>query len=185
MNHLGKRSGYNSVVWRAGCWGGRGVEAIQDGAFQRVSAHLAVDAIGGKFWQLMLAERALQAACGAEREIKVFRANNVLCLNCQSTEVSTSGHRKINTAAESLKNLMHLLSGEKNNSMSNLELISSDKIIPKTKKNEEIMYFLNFSEKIFLHFFPNFDEIMNITFLGGVLLYITKIFTFSTINLGK
>lgn len=20
MNHLGKRSGYNSVVWRAGCW---------------------------------------------------------------------------------------------------------------------------------------------------------------------
>ncbi|KAL7491012.1 hypothetical protein ACHAWT_000500 [Skeletonema menzelii] len=72
MNHLGKRSGYHSVVWRAGCWGGRGVEAIQDGAFQRVSAHLAVDAIGGKFWQLMLAERALQSACGAEREIKVF-----------------------------------------------------------------------------------------------------------------
>jgi len=72
MNHLGKRSGYHSVVWRAGCWGGRGVEAIQNGAFQRVSAHLAVDAIGGKFWQLMLAERALQSACGAEREIKVF-----------------------------------------------------------------------------------------------------------------
>lgn len=76
MNHLGKRSGYNSVVWRAGCWGGRGVEAIQDGAFQRVSAHLAVDAIGGKFWQLMLAERALQSACGAEREIKVFAEDN-------------------------------------------------------------------------------------------------------------
>jgi len=72
MDHLGKRSGYHSVVWRAGCWGGRGVAAIQDGAFQRVSAHLAVDAIGGKFWQLMLAERALQSACGAEREIKVF-----------------------------------------------------------------------------------------------------------------
>mmetsp|Transcript_19826 Transcript_19826/g.34144 ORF Transcript_19826/g.34144 Transcript_19826/m.34144 type:complete len:765 (+) Transcript_19826:231-2525(+) len=72
MKHLGKRSGYNSVVWRAGCWGNRGVEAILAGAFQRVSAHLAVDAIGGKFWQLMLAERALQSACGAEREIKVF-----------------------------------------------------------------------------------------------------------------
>jgi len=72
MNHLGKRSGYDAVVWRAGCWGNRGVEAILAGAFQRVSAHLAVDATGGKFWQLMLAERALQSACGPEREIKVF-----------------------------------------------------------------------------------------------------------------
>mmetsp|Transcript_20292 Transcript_20292/g.38296 ORF Transcript_20292/g.38296 Transcript_20292/m.38296 type:complete len:565 (+) Transcript_20292:225-1919(+) len=72
MKHLGKRSGYNSVVWRAGCWGNRGVEAILAGAYQRISAHLAVDAIGGKFWQLMLAERALQSACGPEREIKVF-----------------------------------------------------------------------------------------------------------------
>ena len=62
MKHLGKRSGYSSVVWRAGCWGNRGVEAILAGAFQRVSAHLAVDAIGGKFWQLMLAERALQVS---------------------------------------------------------------------------------------------------------------------------
>ena len=33
-------------------------------------------AIGGKFWQLMLAERALQSACGAEREIKVFAEAN-------------------------------------------------------------------------------------------------------------
>lgn len=72
MEHLGKRSGYSSVVWRAGCWGNRGVQAILTGAFQRVSAHLAVDAVGGKFWQLMLAERALQSACGPEREIKVF-----------------------------------------------------------------------------------------------------------------
>jgi hypothetical protein len=47
MNHLGKRSGYSSVVWRAGCWGNRGVDAILKGAFQRVSAHIAVDAIGG------------------------------------------------------------------------------------------------------------------------------------------
>jgi len=72
MNFLGKRSGYNSVVWRAGCWGERGVEAILKGAFQWVSAHLAVDAVGGKFWQLMLAERAVQAACGPERKVKLF-----------------------------------------------------------------------------------------------------------------
>ena len=72
MRHLGKRSGYQSVVWRAGCWGERGVSAILAGAFQWVSAHLAVDAVGGKFWQLMLAERAVQAACGPERKVKVF-----------------------------------------------------------------------------------------------------------------
>jgi len=72
MNHLGKRNGYKSVVWRSGCWGQRGVDAIIDGAFQWVSAHLAVDATGGKFWQLMLAERAIQAACGAESKVKVL-----------------------------------------------------------------------------------------------------------------
>lgn len=72
MNHLGKRNGYNSVVWRAGCWGQRGVQAIMKGAFQWVSAHLAVDAVGGKFWQLMLAERAIQAACGPENKVKVL-----------------------------------------------------------------------------------------------------------------
>lgn len=48
MNHLGKRNGYGTVVWRAGCWGDRGVRAILAGAFQWVSAHLAVDATGGK-----------------------------------------------------------------------------------------------------------------------------------------
>ena len=48
------------------------MEAIVKRAFQRISAHLAVDAIEGKFWQLMFAERALQSACGPEREIKVF-----------------------------------------------------------------------------------------------------------------
>ena len=36
MNHLGRRSGYSSVVWRAGCWGNRGVQAIMKGAFQWV-----------------------------------------------------------------------------------------------------------------------------------------------------
>lgn len=72
MKFLGKRSGYNSVVWRAGCWSNRGVKSIIDGAFQWVSAHLAVDAKGGKFWQLMLAERAVQGACGPESKVKVF-----------------------------------------------------------------------------------------------------------------
>ena len=72
MNHLGNRNGYKAVVWRAGCWGARGVQAIIDGAFQWVSAHLAVDAGGGKFWQLMLAERAIQAACGSESQVKVL-----------------------------------------------------------------------------------------------------------------
>jgi hypothetical protein len=60
MNFLGKRNGYKAVAWRAGCWGERGVRSILRGAFQWVSAHLAVDAVGGRFWQLMLAERAIQ-----------------------------------------------------------------------------------------------------------------------------
>ena len=72
MNYLGKRNGYKAVVWRAGCWGTRGVEAIMAGAFQWVSAHLAVDAVGGKFWQMMLAERAIQGACGSENKVKVL-----------------------------------------------------------------------------------------------------------------
>jgi len=72
MKHLGTKNGYKSVVWRAGCWGQRGVDAIIAGAFQWVSAHVAVDAGGGKFWQLMLAERAVQAACGPESKVKVL-----------------------------------------------------------------------------------------------------------------
>lgn len=72
MKHLGQRNGYTSVVWRAGCWGNRGVQSILAGAFQWVSAHIAVDASGGKFWQLMLAERAVQGACGHESKVKVF-----------------------------------------------------------------------------------------------------------------
>jgi pyrimidine deaminase RibD-like protein len=62
MKHLGERNGMYSVVWRAGCWGERGVRAILAGAFQWVSAHLAVEAQGGRFWQLMMAENAVQAA---------------------------------------------------------------------------------------------------------------------------
>jgi hypothetical protein len=90
MKHIGKRSGYNSVVWRAGCWGERGVKAIMDGAFQFVSAHLAVDAVGGRFWQLMLAERAVQAACGPERKVKVYADQEDISLEyCDEEDADT------------------------------------------------------------------------------------------------
>eukprot|EP00536_Pseudo-nitzschia_multiseries_P006348 jgi/Psemu1/239311/estExt_Genewise1.C_1330040 len=81
MEHLGKRNGYGSVVWRAGCWGQRGVQSILDGAFQSVSAHLAVDANGGRFWQQMLAERAVQGACGPESRVKVFCSDDDVSLD--------------------------------------------------------------------------------------------------------
>jgi len=85
MEHLGKRNGYGSVVWRAGCWGQRGVQSILDGAFQSVSAHLAVDANGGRFWQQMLAERAVQGACGPESRVKVFCTDDDVSLEyCDS-----------------------------------------------------------------------------------------------------
>lgn len=80
MKHLGVRNGYDSVVWRAGCWGQRGVQSIIDGAFQWVSAHLAVDAQGGKFWQQMLAERAVQGAVGPESRVKVFAGQGDISL---------------------------------------------------------------------------------------------------------
>lgn len=80
MKHLGERNGYNTVVWRAGCWGERGVQSILAGAFQYVSAHLAVDAKGGRFWQLMLAENAVQAACGPMRKVQIFADDQDLSL---------------------------------------------------------------------------------------------------------
>lgn len=87
MKHLGKRNGYGSVVWRAGCWGQRGVQSIIDGGFQCVSAHLAVDAKGGKFWQQMLAERAIQGACGPESHVKVFSRDEDISLEfCDSND---------------------------------------------------------------------------------------------------
>lgn len=90
MRHLGKRNGLETVVWRAGCWGDRGVRAILDGAFQWVSAHLAVDASGGRFWQLMLAENAVQAACGPERKVKVFAEQEDISLEyCDTPDVDT------------------------------------------------------------------------------------------------
>jgi hypothetical protein len=96
--------------------GNRGVDAIMKGAFQRVSAHIAVDAIGGKrraptiflsqpnlwlkstshalsigkFWQLMLAERALQSACGPERSIKVFAEQDDINLEYCDREDATA-----------------------------------------------------------------------------------------------
>jgi hypothetical protein len=90
MNHLGRRSGYGSVVWRAGCWGNRGVASILAGAFQWVSAHLAVDAAGGKFWQLMLAERAVQGAVGPESKVKVFSGQEDISLEyCDQPEADS------------------------------------------------------------------------------------------------
>ena len=88
MKHLGKRNGMYSVMWRAGCWGNRGVQAILDGAFQWVSAHLAVPAIGGKFWQLMLAENSVQAACGPQSKIKVLADQEDISMEyCDEPEV--------------------------------------------------------------------------------------------------
>ena len=100
MNHLGERSGYTSVVWRAGCWGHRGVESILAGAFQWVSAHLAVDAVGGKFWQLMLAERAVQAACGQESKVKVFAVDEGTFSSLRDLKVllDTRGRHPLTTA---------------------------------------------------------------------------------------
>ena len=90
MTHLGERSGYQSVVWRAGCWGERGVQSILKGAFQWVSAHLAVDAGGGKFWQLMLAERCVQGACGPDRKIKVLAEDEDISLEYCDSELADS-----------------------------------------------------------------------------------------------
>lgn len=90
MNHLGKRNGMYSVVWRAGCWGERGVRAILAGAFQWVSAHLAVSAQGGRFWQLMMAENAVQAACGPQSKVKVFADQEDISMEyCDQADMDT------------------------------------------------------------------------------------------------
>ena len=80
MKHIGDRNGYTTVVWRAGCWGTHGSTAILEGAFQWISAHLAVDATGGKFWQLLLAENAIQGACGQPSKVKIFADQENLSL---------------------------------------------------------------------------------------------------------
>jgi pyrimidine deaminase RibD-like protein len=96
MRHLGKRNGLHTVVWRAGCWGDRGVKSILAGAFQWMSAHLAVDATGGRFWQLMVAENAIQAACGPERKVKVFADQEDISLEyCDAPDADTDCSMKI------------------------------------------------------------------------------------------
>lgn len=90
MKHLGERNGMYSVVWRAGCWGERGVKAILAGAFQWVSAHLAVHAAGGRFWQLMMAENAVQAACGPQSKVKVFAEQDDISMEyCDEPDADT------------------------------------------------------------------------------------------------
>jgi hypothetical protein len=90
LKHLGEESGLLNVVWRAGCWSNRGVRAILGGAFQRVSAHVAVDAIGGKFWQLMIAENAIQAACGPPSRVHVQADQEDLSLEyCDDPEADS------------------------------------------------------------------------------------------------
>lgn len=44
----------------------------------------------GKFWQLMLAERALQSACGPERSIKVFAEQDDINLEYCDREDATA-----------------------------------------------------------------------------------------------
>jgi len=90
MRHIGERSGLQTVVWRAGCWGERGVKSILAGAFQWVSAHLAVDAVGGKFWQLMVAENAVQNACGPVSKVKIFADQEDISLEyCDQEDADT------------------------------------------------------------------------------------------------
>lgn len=88
MKYLGEKNGLYTVVWRAGCWGNRGVRAILAGAFQCVSAHLAVDAIGGQFWQLIIAENAIQAACGPRSQVQVL-ADDLSLEYCDDPAVDT------------------------------------------------------------------------------------------------
>ena len=90
MKHIGERNGYKTVVWRAGCWGSHGSTSVLEGAFQWISAHLAVDATGGKFWQLMLAENAIQGACGQPSKVKIFADQENLSLEyCDQPEVDS------------------------------------------------------------------------------------------------
>ncbi len=90
MKYLGQRSGLYSVVWRAGCWGNRGVQSILAGAFQWISAHLGVQAAGGKFWQLMLAENCVQAACGPRSKVKVMAETDDISLEyCDNPNVDS------------------------------------------------------------------------------------------------
>ena len=98
MEFLGDE-GKNLVVWRAGCWGEKGVESIETGAFQSISAHIAVDGVGGKFWQTIVAEQCVQGACGARSKIEVKSNGDISLEYCDEEDddsdcvVSRSGHR--------------------------------------------------------------------------------------------
>jgi hypothetical protein len=49
-----------------------------------------VDAAGGKFWQLMLAERAVQGACGPESKVKVFAGQEDISMEyCDEPEADS------------------------------------------------------------------------------------------------
>jgi hypothetical protein len=84
MKFLGDKSAYKLVVWRAGCWGEKGVESILSGAFQAISAHLSVPMSGGKFWQTICAEKALQSACGPKHMIDVRSEADVFLEYCDN-----------------------------------------------------------------------------------------------------
>ncbi len=84
MQYLGDTSSYKMVIWRAGCWGEKGVQSIEAGAFQSISAHLAVDANGGRFWQTIVAERCVQGACGARSKIELRSEDDVALEFCDS-----------------------------------------------------------------------------------------------------
>ena len=71
------------VVWRAACWGQRGVDAVLSGAFPYIIAHMAVSAEGGIFWQTILAENALQAALG--------QRNKVICESSKDVDLQFCG----------------------------------------------------------------------------------------------
>ncbi|GMH99660.1 hypothetical protein TrVE_jg333 [Triparma verrucosa] len=98
MQYLGDKNSYELVVWRAGCWGERGVESIEAGAFQSISAHIAVDGKGGKFWQTIVAEQCVQGACGARSKIEVKSDGDISLEYCDDNEedegciVTREGH---------------------------------------------------------------------------------------------
>jgi len=98
MQYLGDKNNYELVVWRAGCWGERGVESIEAGAFQSISAHIAVGGSGGKFWQTIVAEQCVQGACGARSKIEVKSDGDISLEYCDDNEedegciVTREGH---------------------------------------------------------------------------------------------
>ena len=98
MEHLGEE-GKKLVVWRAGCWGERGVQSIEAGAFQSISAHIAVGGEGGIFWQTIVAEQCVQGACGARSRIEVKSNGDISLEYCdegsddEGCVVTREGHR--------------------------------------------------------------------------------------------